>query len=59
MKCGYCEASTPTGQIGCWRCDYEDYETKRYEQCTKAVDRMIEYNETRADGNRFKVLKRN
>ena len=59
MKCGYCEASTPIGQIGCWRCDYKDNETERYKQCKKAVDRMIEYNETRADGNRFKVMKRN
>ena len=51
MKCGYCEASTPTGQIGCWRCDYEDDEMERYEQCMKAVERMIEYNEIRATGS--------
>ena len=50
-KCNFCKCSTPTGQMGAWKCDYaNDFSTRR-EHCNIAIKAMNEFNETRANGN--------
>ena len=47
-KCNFCVWSKPTGQIGAWEC----LATERYNYCICAVQRMMQYAELRANGNK-------
>ena len=47
-KCNLCVWSKPTGQIGAWEC----LATERYDYCICAVQRMMQYAELRANGNK-------
>lgn len=53
-KCNFCKYSTPTGNTGCWKCDYEHSVLDRIDRCEEALKTMKEYNETRAKGNENK-----
>lgn len=48
-KCNFCKHSTPTGEMGCWKCDYQHSPLDRIDGCEEALERMKEYNETRAN----------
>lgn len=47
-KCNFCVWSKPTGQIGAQEC----LATERYNYCICAVQRMMQYAELRANGNK-------
>lgn len=51
-KCNYCKCSTPTGEIGTWKCDYSNFASERQSYCEIALKTMMEFNEVRAEGNK-------
>ena len=51
-KCNFCQYSTATGNMGSWYCDYYDKDPyERAIKCKAAIKTMMEFNETRAEGN--------
>lgn len=54
-KCNFCKCSTPTGQMGSWKCDYANDSSQRELWCKGALKTMMEFNQVRAYGNKSAV----
>lgn len=50
-KCNFCKHSIPTGSMCGWKCYFESVgNTIRAPYCNEAIETMVTYNNTRANG---------